>query len=189
MEIETSNKNKVCERIQDSILNKGLLSDSFGNNSDIRYPKTGDIIKSSLEAQNLNKISRLTANATRLAELVEFIGEQPTDEVSNYCYGDIDVKEQALKTCPFTDKKYNWEMCRLDSNCDDKIVPTGFIDTSKITGAKTKEQAEACKEYNNIIDNCISMVRDLETIKVLKANIQDDQTYYLKFDQVKSLML
>lgn len=176
-------KQQVAKNILENTLNKGCIADSFSYDKEMKYPKTGAELKQQLEKVLIDKGEMLKGLVSSLESLSGYIEKNPNYVTPDYYF---ENKEEALKICSGLGYIYPDKMCYLDSNADSTLVPRGMVQLDT-EAANTKEIADACRKYNDIVRKCCDICRDLSYAKTMLNNVKDKQTYQLTISQLRAL--
>lgn len=180
-----NHKEQVKKNLFVNTLNKGQIADAFGYDNETKYPKTGKEIKEKLEICLVEKIALLKALAGKLGVISEYVGTLPLRDTDDYYFSD---KTETLNMCPHAGKIYDNKMCYLDSNQDSRIVPKGFVEATPGV-ANSKDIADKCSEYNNLVRKCCDLCKEISFAKTLHNNTEVGKTYQFNMKQLRALNL
>lgn len=145
-------------------IRKGEISDrlanGWGSGEALKFTKTGKEIKEKFPAI---EAALSTAKTTLIAEMTLLktqIGFDPTDQ--------------------YSDKKFN--MLRYPYKmCDAPWDPVGRV------YLEATDQNKWCSKYNDLCWNLLDVEKDLEAVKVMQSNLDDNKKYELTVGQLVAL--
>lgn len=173
-------KNSDVDKAQDDELEKGM-SNEFGYS--FKVPKTGRDIKKQINDVVLPHLEVEIENTKNtISELLKCCGNAPNIEVPIWwtCDMKFDI--------PY--KIYDWAETTYDSDSykkDDFLFDSFSKQKRSIETAKSKEEAECRRKYNDAVRKYCDQTMDIKTSEILLNQISDSKEFELTLKQMNAL--
>lgn len=166
-------------------IEKGVVSDAFTYQSNIKFTKTGKEMKEKMAAS----ITALEATAKTFLKSLEDASDkleyQPTEKIDTWRLRQF----KHIITSPY--KVFNWnqtyyyEKEAMNSSATAVIAESGH----SCSPACSKEEADLCNAWNTLVYKYIDTLYEIELLKMYKDNLEDKKSYELTSEQLVALSL
>lgn len=175
----------VMEKAVDDKLEKGQLSEALmyggSGNSNVSFDKSGKEIKEKVTTLAGKIDGKITEYKGEMAALVTKIGFLPTEEMDEY-------EMRGMPDECRDKKRYNWSCVYFEPANTAMHVPVSSDDKPVAKkSASTQEEADNCRNYNNVMRKYCECLGDKLKAEVFLRNINEKKSYTLSLPQLAAL--
>lgn len=168
---------------------KGELSDAISYNGlgGAKFKKTGKEIKEALSKLEEKIEEKIGTLKEKQEELIEKIGLHPTEKLDNWQKRGLGKEADDMKRFPWEMTYCNTENGKMNSGSDTYMPSSGKMVEEVRKSASCQEEANNCREYNRLVEDCVSACQDLQKSGVFSRNIDEKKTYELNLSELSAL--
>lgn len=164
-------------------LEKGIVSDAFTYQSNIKFTKTGKEMKEKIALVIPTLETQAAEVLKALDDAADVLEEQPTEKIDPWRLRQF----KHIIISPY--KIFNWnqtyyyEKDAMNSSATACIGESGH----SCSPASSKEEADICSKWNQLVYKYVDVLYEIELLKMYQNNLEDKKSYELSSEQLVAL--
>lgn len=164
-------------------LEKGIVSDAFQWQSNIKFTKTGKEMKEKMALVIPTLETQAGEVLKALDDASDLLEYQPTEKIDPWRLRQF----KHIIISPY--KIFNWnqtyyyEKDAMNSAATSVIADSGL----SCSPCASKEEADICSKWNQLVYKYVDILYEIELLKMYKENLEDKKVYELTSDQLVAL--
>ena len=178
---EHSRNSKLADLKANDSIEKGEIADALGYSAN-KFTKTGKELKGKLIELSEGIDKKKDKLVADLSDALEGSTLVPTRAVDSWNLRGLTL------ACPY--KMFDWEQCYFqpaENNNGMALAVDTKTTEGKTTLASSKEEADKCQKYNDMVRNYIDCLVDCKTIDTFLKNVKDTENYQLSLRELTTL--
>lgn len=157
-------------------LEKGKLADDlyYNNVDNITFEKTGKAIKEKLVTVKALENSKVVEVTEKLSKMQSEFTHQPTEDCYKYGFA---------KNVECNYKCFNWNLTYFEEGSSMNGSYENS-DGSYTNVVASQEEADFCREWNNLVEKYVDCKSECKAIEVYEDNLEDSKKYKLTAQQM-----